>query len=103
MENIFRPTTHTKSGAPSNMSRSLIRLIAIIESGSLCAIAMYPLANIFRFGRTSHVWLGPAVGLLLCLAATAFWLSGRALKKVDPFLDDCAKAQAIFLDTLDPG
>jgi hypothetical protein len=74
--------------------------MAIIASGSFCTIATYQLAVILRSGKTSRVWLGPAIVLLICLAATAFWAFSYVLKKLASFLDASAQAQAIFLDTL---
>jgi SAM-dependent methyltransferase len=101
MESFLKSTANTKPAAPSNMAQSLIRLMAIIASGSFCTIATYPLAVILRSGKTSQLWLGPAIVLLICLAATAFWFFSYALEKLAPFLDASAEAQAIFLDTLD--
>jgi len=82
------------------MAQSLVRLLAIIGFGSFGIISLLPLANVARSSRT---WSGSFVGqviLLLCLAAIATVAFYYGLKKLVPFIDDSALAQATFLDTL---
>src|ERR1039458_3038063 len=80
------------------MAQSLIRLMVIIAFGSFSIIAVLPLANVAR----SKAWSGSFVAqfiLLVCLATIATVAFYYALKKLVPFIDDSALAQARFLDT----
>ena len=82
------------------MAQSLIRLMVIIAFGSFSTLAVHPLAIIARSGKA---WSGSFVAtglLLLCLAAIATGAFYYALKKLVPFVDASAQAQARFLDTL---
>jgi hypothetical protein len=82
------------------MAQSLIRLMVIIAFGSFITIAVHSLAIIARSGKA---WSGSFVAtglLLICLAAIGTWAFYHALKKLAPFIDASAQAQARFLDTL---
>jgi spermidine synthase len=82
------------------MAQSLIRLMLIIAFGSFSTVAVHPLAIIARSGKA---WSGSFVAtgvLLVCLAAIATAACYYALKKLVPFIDASAQAQAKFLDTL---
>jgi len=82
------------------MAQSLIRLMLIIVFGSFITIALRSLAIIARSGKA---WSGSFVAtglLLICLAAIGTWAFYYALKKLAPFIDASAQAQARFLDTL---
>jgi spermidine synthase len=82
------------------MAQSLIRFMAVIVFGSFSAIAVRKLEAIIR---PYTLWTVPhmAIGFLLaCLATVATWAIYYALKKLMPFIDDSAQAQARFLDTL---
>ena len=79
------------------MAQSLIRLMVIIAFGSFSTIAVHSLAIIGKAWSGSFV----ATGLLLiCLSAIGTWAFYYALKKLAPFIDASAQAQARFLDTL---
>ncbi len=83
------------------MAQSLNRMMVIIAFGSFSAIAVNPLAIIARSGGA---WSGSFVAtgfVLICLAAIATAAFYWALKRLVPFTDASAKAQATFLDTLD--
>jgi spermidine synthase len=95
------------------MLRSTIRLLVAIALGVLLILAMLPLAARFRLG-------GAALPVAERLRAGGFWSAGfwveavllmgaviagtvafrYVLKKLEPFLDANALAQARFLDTL---
>jgi SAM-dependent methyltransferase len=82
------------------MAQSLIRLMVIIAFGSFITIAVHSLAIIARSGKA---WSGSFVAtglLLICLSAIGTWAFYYALKKLAPFIDASAQAQARFLDTL---
>ena len=83
------------------MAQSLNRLMVIIAFGSFSAVAVNPLAIIARSGGA---WSGSFVAtgfVLICLAAIATAAFYWTLKRLVPFTDASAKAQATFLDTLD--
>jgi spermidine synthase len=82
------------------MAQSLIRLLVIIAFGSFGTVAVQPLAIIARSG---NAWSGSVVtaGLVLLGVATiATAIFYYALKKLTPFVDASAQAQARLLDTL---
>ena len=82
------------------MAQSLIRLMVTIAFGSFSIIAVLPLAFAARFGKA---WSGSFVAtgiLLVCLATIATGAFYYALKKLVPFIDASAQAQARFLNTL---
>jgi drug/metabolite transporter (DMT)-like permease len=82
------------------MAQSLIRLMVIIAFGSFSIIAVLPLGNVARSGKA---WSGSFVGkgiLLVCLATIATVAFYYAMKKLVPFIDASAQAQARSLDTL---
>jgi len=82
------------------MTQSLMRLMAIIAFGSFGTIAVHPLAII---ARSAGAWSGSLVAtgfLLVCVATIATAAFYYALKKLVPFIDASALAQARFLDTL---
>ena len=88
-----------QTARPSAMAQSLIRLMVILAFGSFSVIAVLPLG----FGRSGKAWSGSFVAqgiLLICLAAIATVAFYYALKKLVPFIDNSALAQARFLDTL---
>jgi hypothetical protein len=90
--------TNAQTAPPSAMARSLIRLMVIIAFGSFTIIAMHSLAIVARSGDAWPAWAVAIGFLLVCVAATgAFYY---ALKKLVPFVDASALAQARFLDTL---
>ena len=93
-------STNAQTAPPSAMAQSLIRLMVIIAFGSFSIIALLPLENVARFGKA---WSGSFVAagiLLVCLATITTGAFYYALKKLVPFIDASAQAQARFLDTL---
>jgi SAM-dependent methyltransferase len=85
----------------SAMTQSLIRFMVVIAFGSFSAIALRTLEAI---SRPDTIWTRPheAIGfLLVCLAVVATWVIYYALKRLMPFIDKSAQAQAGFLDMLD--
>jgi hypothetical protein len=92
--------TNAQIAPPSAMAQSLIRLMVIIAFGSFSTTAVHSLPIIARSGKA---WSGSfvATGFFLVFIATiatgAFYY---ALKKLVPFIDASAQAQAGFLDTL---
>src|SRR5271154_5497698 len=94
------PRTNAQTVRPSAMARSLIRLQVIIAFGSFSIIAVLPFGN---FAASGEAWSGSFVAQvisLVCLAAIATVAFYYALKKLLPFIDDSALAQARSLDTL---
>ena len=92
--------TNAQTAPPSAMAQSLIRLMVTIAFGSFSIIAVLPLAFAARFGKA---WSGSFVAtgiLLVCLATIATGAFYYALKKLVPFIDASAQAQARFLNTL---
>ena len=82
------------------MAQSLIRLLVIIAFGSFSTVAVQPLAIIARSG---DAWSGSVVAtgfVLLCVAMIATAAFYYALKRLTPFVDASAQAQARLLDTL---
>jgi len=84
------------------MVRALIRLLAFLCLGSLLIMAMLPFAETVRAGRMwSAATLGKAA-LLICAAVALTALFHGMLKRLGPFLDANAAAQAQYLDGLSP-
>jgi spermidine synthase len=79
------------------MAQSLIRLMVIIAFGSFSTIAVHSLAIIGKAWSGSFVATGFLPVCLATIATVAFYY---ALKKLVPFIDASAQAQARFLDTL---
>src|SRR5215831_17978634 len=94
--------THAGREDQSAMMPSLIRLLVLVCLGSSIIIAMLPLADTVRSGSIwSPAFLAKA-SVLICLAfivTAAFYF---VLKNLARFIDANAKAQAHFLDALDP-
>ena len=92
--------TDTQTASPSVMSRSLLRLTVVTAFGSFGIILALLSGDVLR---SDQAWLGSfaADGILMaCLAAIATAALYYALKKIAPFIDASALAQARFLDTL---
>lgn len=81
------------------MTKSLIRLIRVIAIGSFSTVAIRPLMTIDRVGRSSWVWFAIGCLLLAAVVEGAIMALRYALKRLTPFIDESAKAQARFLDT----
>jgi hypothetical protein len=82
------------------MAKSLLRLLVIIAFGSFAIIQALLLGDVLQSG---NAWSGSfAVDgiLMVCLATIATAAFYYALKKLVPFIDASAQAQAKFLDTL---
>lgn len=79
------------------MAQSLIRLMVIIAFGSFSTIAVHSLAIIGKAWSGSFVATGFLPVCLATIATVAFYY---ALKKLVPFIDASAQAQARYLDTL---
>jgi len=82
------------------MAQSLLRLMVIIAFGSFGTVAAQPLAILARSDKAWSVSFVAAGFLLLCLATIATGVFYYALKRLVPFIDGSAQAQARFLDTL---
>jgi len=83
------------------MAKSLIRLMVIVAFGSFCIIQALLFGNVLQSGKA---WLGSSAAdgiLIVFIAAIATAVFYYALKKLVPFIDASARAQAGFLDTLD--
>jgi spermidine synthase len=83
------------------MAGSLIRLMAIIAFGSFSVVHWLLSGNVLQ---SREPWLGSLLAdgiLTVCVAAVATAGIYYALKKLVPFIDASALAQARFLDTLD--
>ena len=81
------------------MAQSLIRLLVFIAFGSFSIIAVL----VGDFARSAVHWSGSLLGqgiLRVCLAIIATVVFYYALKKVAPFIDASALAQAGFVDSL---
>lgn len=84
--------------------------MVLIAFGSFTTIAVFPLGNIARsvnassgpFAAKGILLVGLAAIVLLGLATIATLAFFYALKKLVPFIDATALAQARFLDTLNP-
>ncbi len=79
------------------MAQSLIRQMVIIAFGSFSIIALLPLRDVVRSGKA---WSGSFAATGICLATIATVAFYYAMKKLVPFIDASAQAQARFLDTL---
>jgi len=92
--------TNATDAPPSAMAQSLIRLMVIIAFGSFIAMAVPQLTHIARSGKAPGLVVVTGI-LLFSLAAVATGAFYYALKRLVPFLDSSAQAQATFLDALD--
>jgi SAM-dependent methyltransferase len=100
IENMVVSTSNIVTAPRSAMVQSLIRLLAVIASGSFAiVIAVLPFADSFRSATGSSVAVKAV--LMICLAVIASAASYYGLKAVAPLMDDNALAQAKFLDTMD--
>jgi hypothetical protein len=91
--------TNAATAPSSEMAKSLMRLMVIIAFGSFGIIVALPSVVV----RSGESWSGSFVAdniLLACLAAVATVAFCYALKKLVPFIDVSAQAQARFLDAL---
>jgi SAM-dependent methyltransferase len=85
---------------PSDMTRSLIRILVLVAFGSFSIVAVSPIVRVEApDGPAASFAAQPA--LMICGAAIALAAVFYTLKRVAPFLDASALAQASFLDTLD--
>jgi len=83
------------------MSKSLIRLMVITAFGSVGILLALLSGNVSQSGK---VWSGSFVAdriLVVCVAAVATAVFYYFLRKLAPYIDASAQAQARFLDTLD--
>src|SRR5262249_6115468 len=78
------------------MAKSLMRFMVIVAFGSFGIIAARPLALIVESDKEWSGLLVVASILLICIAT---WALYYVLKKLLPFIDASAQAQAKFLDT----
>jgi spermidine synthase len=94
--------TYSKHAQQSAMVPSLVRLLVLICLGSSIIIAMLPMADTVRSGNIwTPTFLAKASVLIgLALVVTAIFYS--VLKKLAPVIDANAKAEAQFLDRLEP-
>lgn len=81
--------TNAAAEAPSAMAQSLIRIWVFIAFGSFSIIVVLPSSSLVTKGI-----------LVVCIATIATAAFYYALKKLVPFIDASALAQAKFLDTL---
>ena len=84
------------------MTKSLIRLMVLIAFGSFIIIGALLSRNLDQSGKA---WSGSLMAngiLLVCVAALTTVALYYAVKKLVPFIDGNAQAQARFLDTLNP-
>jgi hypothetical protein len=81
--------TNAAAEAPSAMAQSLIRIWVFIAFGSFSTIVVLPSSSLVTKGI-----------LVVCIATIATAAFYYALKKLVPFIDASALAQAKFLDTL---
>ena len=89
--------TKAQTAPSSTMAKSLTRLMVIVAFGSFGTIAAPPLASIVRSGKA---WSSSFVVAGILLVCTATWAFYYVLKKLVPFIDGSAQAQAGFVDTL---
>ncbi len=85
----------------SAMAHPLVRLLVIIALGSFGILAGLPLANIAALDKTSPLSFAAQGFGLVCLAMIMTVAFRYALKRIVPFIDAGASAQASFLDGLD--
>jgi SAM-dependent methyltransferase len=82
------------------MSKSLVRLMVIIAFGSFGIIQALLFGNVFQ---SAEAWSGSLLAdaiLMVCIAAVATAVFYYVLKRLAPFIDASAQAQARFLDAL---
>jgi spermidine synthase len=95
-------TANAQTAPSSAMAKSTIRLMVIIAFGSFSIIGLLALV---RVAGNENAWSRSFVAagiFLVCLAAIATGAFYLGLKKLVPFIDDSAQAQARFLDVLNP-
>src|SRR5262249_41706210 len=93
--------TDAQTSPPSAMSKSLIRLMVITAFGSVGILQALFFGNVLQSGKA---WSGSFVAdgiSVVCVAAVATAAFYYLLKKLAPYIDASAQAQARFLDTLD--
>src|SRR5215831_3671687 len=93
--------TDAQTPPPSAMSKSLIRLTVIIAFGSFAIVQALLSGNVLERGKAWSSSLVIDGILMVCIATAATAGFYYVLRKLAPFLDVSAQAQARFLDTLD--
>ena len=94
-----RINTHTT--APSATAQPLIRLMVTITFGSFCILAWPLLGKVVQQGNNWRGAFAAKGALLVFLAAIVTVVFYYALKKLVPFIETSALAQATFLDKMD--
>ena len=107
--------TGVQTSERGNMLRAMVRMLGIVGCGSFLILVTLPFGASFRFPgdhlsiaerlRTYGPWSPAFVfegAMLLAAAGVASLALYYLLRKLEPFLDADALAQAHFLDTLNP-